>query len=92
MTEEQFINSWSKELSAEFGIDFYKAKMFIMTFYSKAIGFKLSEITEGEIDRIAEKYSSEILPNEKDGSQSRCGLEVGFIDGFKYCINLLKDK
>jgi len=40
-------------------------------------------ITEEELDKMAEEYSKEILPNEKDGSQSRCGLEVGYIDGYK---------
>jgi len=58
--------------------------------YMSFAGFKAalangsqSNLSEEELDKMAEEYSKEILPNEKDGSQSRCGLEVGYIDGYK---------
>ncbi len=44
------------------------------------------EISDGEIDKLAEKHSAEILPHEKEGSPGRLGLEVGFIDGYKAAI------
>jgi len=40
-------------------------------------------INDDELDKLAEAYSKEILPHEKEGSLARTQLEVGFIDGYR---------
>lgn len=57
MTKDQFLNSWSMELSMSCSLSSIESKKFLHAFYDKVIGFEKSlqpEITEEEIERIIE--------------------------------------